>query len=381
MLKNAFSKEKISKLLKEEKFLLYNQLELYGERSRISKLNRMEGKLDILLPFGIGTYIALLVFSCKGLQDGVFVLLETIPKSVLSLGIPLASLGIGKFASEMYLNKFNYKKKLKEFSNAETQTQILEEEIRNEIEFEKIKNKNIVINKVLKKVETENSTKELAEESSNEDLNWTKNTLDTAFAELDVLSAKKVLYKRFNGVRNNSTTIMNIIISFIGGGFITLAISLIPCFLFLKLGVLSYSLVNTFSNIILPLVLGSVATGSYMIRRTMNYKKVFTKLNSELKNNSISLTEKDGEKSMFQCEAEIDQKISCISNIKLNYCQEISNAKSVEEDDVFEIDFTDERYVFMSTNDLREELYSRLVIENNENLTLTRKKNNKNTSH
>ena len=79
----------------------------------------------------------------------------------------------------------------------------------------------------------------------------------------------------------------------------------------------SFQLTNL--DAIIPLVIGSALGLGYVIKRNKEYKKVFNKINAQLKENAISLNEKSKEKEQAELynEMELEYLIDKISNIKL----------------------------------------------------------------
>ena len=123
------------------------KINLYDERTRMSKVNSFENKAINIFAFSMFGYLPIFLASSALINNiGVAAFTNVIPALSYPAIVIGSSFGVGTLLNSLLNRKFKTKERYKSFSTAKTKTEKLEEEISYQIELEKAKNRNKAIN-------------------------------------------------------------------------------------------------------------------------------------------------------------------------------------------------------------------------------------------
>lgn len=309
-----------------------NKIEEYEEIRSIFNVNQIEFKGQLILFFAMLGYCILLPIPI--LLSRNIVLSFPMRLSLPAL-FTVGTIGIGLFGAKTMAKKFKAKEKLERFSRAKTETEKMKDEIRYKIEIEKLKNRNVCISELIKDLEDKQNAINILNENFNisEKINLTgeetpriketKGILESKNNELDDLSTKKVLHEKFWRVRDKATRIMDNLFFILQTNVFCL---LLGMFSLLMIGPSVTSPLLKLIIIFSFLFIGSIGSRLYASIINKKYLKVFSDLNRELCNNSMSdklMNALEEEKSIHEGLAIVTQDI-IVNRMKL----EIQRIKS-----------------------------------------------------
>ena len=321
--------KKTNEELQEEIKKNNKQIAVSDERTRMAKVNQFEYKFGTTLGFSMVPYfveiILFTIFTSNGTMASIT---NTIPVESLPLIITGSSLGIGTIGRKILEWKFKIKERFKSFTTAKTQYEKIQEEIKYAVELEKANNRNKAIQETMDSL---NSNQSILNSLSNRyDIN-DKNVpqtieeskkivdelsmlLNEKYNELDVLTTQKVLHERFWKVRTKGQPSMDIMMSAMMGGLLSMMYVDMP---FIMMGIsetLTYnSLPAALITCFAPLVAGITGVSGYMIKRNKDYMKVFNNLNNDLDENALPEKIKEPSEEQQDIDAKIESKIREIS--------------------------------------------------------------------
>lgn len=293
--------EKTKVELEKEKEKNNKQIEIYDERTKMSKVNGIEYKCEATLSLASIGFLLLLILTgilTKLLSPSEIAnIFPGITHQIFIIG---GSLGIGAITRTLLDKKNKVKERWESFSTAKTQTEKLEEEIRYQIELEKVTNRNLAIDETIRILNLNQETFEKTSGRYNledrtapltkEDIENITQSLSAIVKEqydkLDILTTQKVLNDRFWKIRSKlhrfSETIM---ISQLSGA---LTMFVAACSSTMMLNITAEgSILRTIIALLTPYIIGVVGSSVYLNKKNQMYKQVFTKLNAQLGKNSL----------------------------------------------------------------------------------------------
>ena len=307
---------KIKEKLINEKNKNNRQISIFDERKRMANINQMEHKLQITLGVSMVSYM-LLLFGTKLIDLSKIV-------SVLPIySIPIIHIGCslcgGIMGLKLFENKYKTKEKFSKFSNSKTNAKKIEEELSYAIELNKLDSRNDVIDKTIDCFDTcqkifkfynlspkSISNNEVELEKRIKQLN---NKLKQEYDELDKLIEQKVLNENFKSLKCDLTNIGSMLTFVIGGGIIST--SLIG-FSLMAVKDLAFNI-----PILMPFILGSVISSSYLIKSNSDRKKAFDSLNLKLEKNTSFKNIKNSCFENLDLEDKIESKINDIAIVEV----------------------------------------------------------------
>lgn len=330
--------EKSIKELEKEKKKNQQKIDLYYERTRMSKVNQLEYKAPITLGFSAISLFVLFIVAIISKE----LLSTTFLNNISSQAILFAtSISMGIIGELSYEKKFKIKERLKDFSSAKTEAEKLQEEINYQIELEKAKNRDNVINKVINSLYANQSTlkniaskyeiKEKNNLSSKEELEEKQiemlANINKKYNNLDLYTTKKVLNERFWKVRSKFQRRTEFLVNPMLTGL---------CFELLVVISNLYTNISMTFNVALTTFIttflaGITSSSIYMLKRNSDYKKVFNNLNSKLGDDALPEKSDKTYKSAYEEQQELVRLIETqIRDISLAEVQLQENKRYLE---------------------------------------------------
>lgn len=286
--------EELKKELESEAVENNNRIKLCDGRMRIANANSFEYKATNILGFSLLGYLIVFLLSSIIFKN------LSIPVLAYQTMVITSSIGLGTLFTNSLFKKYKIKERLKMFSESKTDIEKLQEEVNYQIESEKACNRNKVIKETL---DTINSTESMVNELSNKyditekyssrskeelenSIEEISNLIKEKYNELDILSSKKVLHDRFWKIRSKFDKNANLIAYSLIVGVFASGIVGIPFITFNSIAATSTILARTLS-VFWPLVIGSMGTFVYFIKRNKDYEKVFNNYNSQLEDEAL----------------------------------------------------------------------------------------------
>lgn len=284
--------EELKKELENEAVENNDRIKLCDGRMRIANANSFEYKATNILCFSLLGYLIVFLLSSIIFKN------LSIPVLAYQTMVITSSIGLGTLFTNSILKEV--KERLKMFSESKTDIEKLQEEVNYQIELEKACNRNKVIKETL---DTINSTESMVKELSNKynitekcssrskeelenSIEEISNLIKEKYNELDILSSKKVLHDRFWKIRSKfDKNAILINYSLIAGVFASGIIG-IPFITFNSIAAESTILARILS-VFWPLVIGSMGTFVYFIKRNKDYEQVFNNYNSQLEDEAL----------------------------------------------------------------------------------------------
>ena len=320
--------KKTNEELQEEIKKNNEQIAVSDERTRMAKVNQFEYKFGTSLGFSMVPYFVGLLFTIFASNGTMASITNTIPAESLPLIITGSSLGIGTIGRKILEWKFKTKERFKSFTTAKTQYEKIQEEIKYAVELEKANNRYKAIQETMDSLSSNQSI--LNSLSNRYDIN-DKNVpqtieeskkivdelsmlLNEKYNELDVLTTQKVLHERFWKVRTKGQPSMDIMMSAMMGGLVSMMYVDMP---FIIMGIsetLTYnSLPAALITCFAPLVAGITGVSGYMIKRNKDYMRVFNNLNNDLNEKALPEKIKEPREEKQDIDSKIESKIREIS--------------------------------------------------------------------
>ena len=306
--------KKISTLIRKEKVNNSLKKETFQMRLNLLKNNSIDHKLTNAFIFSMPIYliegVALAIIS--------HMTNYTLPISnVLLPGIIVSSSLVSGMVINSIVNKVTGSyEAMKNLTDVESDNEIEEELIRNEIELAKIHNRSLALNSYLHN--RDYGSTDIPVRRLKSELEELKIEISNKLSELDTLTTKNYLIKKFGSYFNNVN-----MISYLGAfplaiAATTFAASCAP--------LIAASISPTIiSNMVLPLIIGEVCGIVYQADKVLRNKDLYYKFNDELgkdkiKKNSFELIV-DGT-AIDQEEYKIDITICSIIEL-IDKCNEI----------------------------------------------------------
>ncbi len=348
---NQDNLEKIKKELEQEFEENEKKLEVYNERAITAENNQFNSKLELWSLFAIIAYI---ILSILAITTNIF------PKLFIPGIILGGSLVSGLIGSAIIMKITKFKERLKSFSTAKNEREKLREEIKYAIEIEKTNNRNMAIKQTLDNLD---SKQVLSSFAKNYDISYTdteniklnnqklEEILIQKYQELDLLSAKEVLDRKFNKFFPVRDKIASSLVS----GLIFLMAFAGP-FIFVK------DIINI-SFLIVPITYGTgfLVSLGYILKRNRDIKQIFQNIGYNIGEDIL-----ENKQLGISYDEQIKNKIKDISIISTQLQENKILLESIE----------DNKQKLMPTNDFVE---SRLLEEDksklNEGPSLVLKKN------
>lgn len=317
------------------------------ERKELSYVNQLEYKTAETVAFSMFPYLL-----CVAILFGVVAKIginSFLIKTFLATGFPYIisgiSLGFGFIVRKIFDKKNKIKERMKSFSTANTQSEKIQEEVKYTIEMEKTKNRNKAIQQTLNMLRTNQSAinslskkydiygKKLlqTEEETKKNVGEFSKLLDNKYAELDILTTKKVLNEKFRIVRSKTQRIADFIITGLIGITYTLIYLGFPIIL-TSISTRKYMQSTRLMYLFVPLIASFIGVGGYMVKRQKDYMKVFNNLNNELGVNALPKKIKNVEEEKKEIDSKIDKKIGEISIIEAELQEQKRIMESIQKD-------------------------------------------------
>lgn len=151
-------------------------------------VNQIGYKIAKTLKFSLFPYLGLIILFEELIKNvNIPSLLETIPAESFSFILIDSSLCIGTVGRKIFDWKYKTKEKLKAFTTTNTQSEKLQDEVKYTIELEKYKNRNVVIQKT---IDLLNSNQSILNSLSNR---YDINDKDVAQTKEEAEKKKKIL--------------------------------------------------------------------------------------------------------------------------------------------------------------------------------------------
>lgn len=322
--------EELKKELESEAVENNDRIKLCEGRMRITNVNSFEYKATNILCFSLLGYLIVFLLSSIIFKN------LSIPVLAYQTMVITSSIGLGTLFTNSLFKKYKIKERLKMFSESKTDIEKLQEEVNYQIELEKACNRNKVIEETL---DTINSTESMVNELSNKydvkekysskskdeiekSIEEISNLIKEKYIELDILSTKKTLHDKFWKIRFKFDKNANLIAYSLIAGVFASGITGIPFITFNSIAAGSTILARTLS-VFWPLVIGSMGTFVYFLKRNKDYEKVFNNYNSQLEDAALPDTfgkNYDASDENSEIKALIEKQVRDISTaiIKLN---------------------------------------------------------------
>lgn len=302
------------------------QINISDERKRMSNANQFEYKAMATIAFSLFPYLGLLILVGVLTKNGIMASITgTIPAESFPFIMAGSSLFVGTIGRKILEWKFKTKERLKKFTTANTQSEKIQEEVKYTIELEKAKNRNkaiqqtmdsissnqSILNSLSSRYDIDDSTISQTEEEVKKRVEDLSILLKNKFAELDVLTTQKILNEKFWRVRTKGQKVIDIIMSGMMGGFLTMMYGEMPI-LIVRDYISSLGLMSLFT----PLIIGVAGVSGYMIKRNKDYMNVFNNLNNELGENSLPDKISEAYEEQQDIDSKIENKIREISIVE-----------------------------------------------------------------
>lgn len=303
------------------------QINISDERKRMADVNQFEYKVMETIAFSLLPYLGLVILSEVLTKSGIMASLTgTIPAESFPFIIAGSSLCVGTIGRKILEWKFKTKERVKSFTTANTQSEKIQEEVKHTVELEKAKNRNKVIQQTMDSLSSNQSilnslfgrcdindrTISQTEEEAKKRVEDLSILLKDKFEELDVLTTQKILHEKFWRVRTKSQKVIDIIMSGMMGGFITM--------MYWEISILIIrdyiSSLGLMMSLITPLIIGTAGVSGYMIKRNKDYTTAFNNLNNELGENSLPDKISEAYEEQQDIDSKIENKIREISIVE-----------------------------------------------------------------
>lgn len=299
------------------------------ERTVMAKINQFEYKFGETLFFSTIYYLGLFALFTTFTSNGIMAsITNTISVESLGLIITGSSLVIGTIGRKIFEWRFKTKERFKSFTTAKTQYEKILEEIKYAVELERANNRNKAIQKTIDSLSSNQSILnslsnwyDINEKNVPQTIEESKKTVDKfsillneKYNELDVLTTQKVLHEWFWKIRTKGKPSIDIIVSAMMGGLLSMMYVNTP---FIMMGIsktLTYnSLPSALMTCFAPLVAGITGVSVYMIKKNKDYMRVFNNLNNDLNEKALPGKIKKPSEEKQDIDDKIESKIREIS--------------------------------------------------------------------
>ena len=264
------------------------------EKVKMAENNKFEHKAGETFAFSMLPYLILFILTTTIHKTGF---LGSLPVELVNTAFIGGSLILGNTIRIIIDKKYKIKERIAAFSKAKNESEKIEEQVRHTIEYEKAKSKsNIVsqtyyllnnnqdmINRISKDFNLYDKNNDMTKEELDKNIQNMSNILKEKYDELDNLITKKVLSDKFASIRVGMVTTKDLLTYPLTGGVFAMLIFDMPLLAFQ-----SMAQNGSLFSVLAPFFFGTVATGSYVVKRNNDYKKAFKSLNEELKEQSLS---------------------------------------------------------------------------------------------
>lgn len=280
----------------------------YDYKCKVLKKNKFEERILSIFKFSMIPYI---VFLITILFNKTKDITSIIPAEYMPVVMIVLSAILGILTQIIFENNiWEIKQRLEKFSKANKEIELQEEETRYEINLEIARNKNIVYKKVLDLLSSKKHS--TSKKFSSEELKNNEKKLKKAYKDLEDSSKRKILNNKFSRYKDIIQLILDVIVlSFIIGMVILLLLSFPLYFLSKNISL---------TVMILPFPIVFFIISCYTIKKTIDNRRIFEKLNDEL--GKKALPKKRIRNQDTEIEEEILKKTDEISDLQVKLIEQ-----------------------------------------------------------